>query len=295
MGVNALLSNTTGSSNVAIGATALDANTTASGNTAIGRSSLGNNTTGPNNTAVGCTALLTNTTGSDNTSVGYCSMYLNTTGYNHAVVGKDALRQSTTGANSAVVGHSAGRNTTTGGASVLVGYRAGCNITTGVFNTMVGYLTESAGVDVCYQIVVAARATTSTGKGVNTGYIDPNGGGVFQGNNSTAWSQTSDRRIKKNIVDNTTGLDKINQIKVRNFEYRTLDEITDFGEFKKSAVVNKEGIQLGAIAQELEEVLPEIVKTESTGVKTVDPTNLTWYMVNAIKELKAEIELLKNK
>jgi len=107
--------------------------------------------------------------------------------------------------------------------------------------------------------------------------------------------QTSDRRIKKNIVDNNTGLDKINKIQVRNFEYRTLDEITDFGEHKKSAVVEKEGVQIGAIAQELEEILPELVATQTTGVKTVNSDNLTWYMINAIKELKAEIELLKNK
>ena len=28
---------------------------------------------------------------------------------------------------------------------------------------------------------------------------------------------------------------------------------------------------------------------------SVDTTNLTWYLVNAIKELKAEIDLLKGK
>jgi len=210
-------------------------------------------------------------------------------------VGVSSLGAVTTGSNTAAIGNSAGCKMTTGGASTLLGYRAGCNITTGVFNTMVGYLTQSAGVDVCYQVVVAARASASVGKGVNTAFIDANGGAVFAGNNATAFSQTSDRRIKKNIVDNTTGLDKINQIKVRNFEYRTEDEITDFGEFKKSAVVNKEGIQLGAIAQELEEVLPEMVKTESTGVKTVNPSNLTWYMVNAIKELKAQNDSLKSR
>ena len=46
-------------------------------------------------------------------------------------------------------------------------------------------------------------------KGSNTGFITPNSGGVYQGNNSTTWSQTSDERIKKNIVDNNVGLEKI--------------------------------------------------------------------------------------
>ena len=103
--------------------------------------------------------------------------------------------------------------------------------------------------------------------------------------------------LRKNIVDNNIGLDKINQIQVRDFEYRTLDEITDFDtdDNRKAAVVNIKGVQIGAIAQEIEKVLPELVITQSTGVKTVNPDKLTWYMINAIKELKAEIDELKKK
>ena len=65
------------------------------------------------------------------------------------------------------------------------------------------------------------------GSGSGTGFISPNDGAVYQGNNSSSWSTTSDRRIKKNIVDNTVGLDAINQVQVKNFEYRTEDEITE--------------------------------------------------------------------
>ena len=77
---------------------------------------------------------------------------------------------------------------------------------------------------------------------------------------------------------------------VRNFEYKTEDEIKDL---PKNQVIKKEGIQLGVIAQELELIAPEMVTTESTGVKTVDSDNITWYLVNSIKELKKEIDLLK--
>ena len=49
------------------------------------------------------------------------------------------------------------------------------------------------------------------------------------------------------------------------------------------------------IAQEIAEVLPEVVKTQTTGVKTVDPDNLTWYLVNAVKELSAKVEALESK
>jgi hypothetical protein len=130
----------------------------------------------------------------------------------------------------------------------------------------------------------------TVGKGSTTGFINPNGGGVFQGNNSATWSVTSDRRLKKNIVDNNTGLDIINQIQVRNFEHRLPEEIT---ELPQNQAIQKEGLHLGVIAQELHQVAPDCVKTESTGVMTVNTDNLTWYLVNAIKELKAEIDLLK--
>ena len=128
------------------------------------------------------------------------------------------------------------------------------------------------------------------GKGSQTGFINPGGGGVYQGNNSSTWSTTSDRRIKKNIADNTVGLEIIRELRVRNFEYRTPEEIT---EVPSHAAINKEGVQIGLIAQEAQEVLPEIVKQESTGVYSVDPENLTWYLINAVKELDAEVQALR--
>ena len=132
----------------------------------------------------------------------------------------------------------------------------------------------------------------STGKGANTGFINPNSGGVYQGNNSSSWSTTSDRRIKKNIVDNNTGLDAINQVQVRNFEYRTADEID---ELPSSVAIDKRGTQVGVIAQEIQEILPDVVKEESTGCLSVNPDNMTWYLVNAVKELSAKVAELEAK
>ena len=87
-------------------------------------------------------------------------------------------------------------------------------------------------------------------------------------------------------------MDKITAIQVRNFEYRLPEEIT---EVSQDQAIQKTGIQLGAIAQELQAVLPECVKQESTGIYTVDADPLIWYLVNAVKELKAEIDQLKGK
>ena len=77
----------------------------------------------------------------------------------------------------------------------------------------------------CGNVVIGGYG--ATGKGNLTGFIAPSTGGVYQGNNSSTWSTTSDRRLKKNIVDSTIGLAEINQIKVRNFEYKTEDELSE--------------------------------------------------------------------
>ena len=45
-------------------------------------------------------------------------------------------------------------------------------------------------------------------------------------------------------------------------------------------------------AQEIEKVLPEVVRTNEHGVKSVNESPLTWYMINAIKELSAKNDAL---
>ena len=189
----------------------------------------------------------------------------------------------------------AGHDLTTGQQNVLLGKDTGDSITTGSQNICVG-CNANPGASDTQSIVIGHDIS---GKGSSTGFISPGGGGVYQGNNSSTWSQTSDIRIKKNVVDNNTGLDKINQIRVRNFEYKTEEEIkTDSPELSdvvKSAVVNKEGTQLGVIAQEIETILPAVVETEDTGIKSVNADNLTWYLVNAVKELSAENTALKQR
>ena len=252
----------------------MEGNTTGANNTAVGRSALACNTTAAENTAVGCKALTSNTTGAANTAVGLNALLDATTSANNTAVGVEALQNITTGGDNTAMGRASGETITTGSSNVLVGMNAQANANNTVFEVVIG--------------------KNATGKGTNTGIIGGNGNAIYQGNNSSTWSTTSDKRIKKNIVDNNIGLDKINKIQVRNFEYRTVEEITDL-ENPKAAVAQKKGIQLGVIAQEIETILPDVVRTESSGVKSVDPSNLTWYMINAIKELKKEIDLLKNK
>jgi trimeric autotransporter adhesin len=301
-----LLSNTTGSSNTAVGTEALRANTTASNNTAVGFQAGFSNTTGTDITAIGWSAGKANTTGLENTSVGAYSLFSNTTANANTAVGRSALELNTTGATNTAIGHSALKANTTADQSTAVGYQAliaattggkntafgyvcGDTITTGVFNVMLGYNAQASAATNSNELVISASSGIA-GKGSSTGYIYPNAGGVFQGNNSATWSITSDSRLKKNIVANTEGLDIISQIQVRNFEYRLPEEIT---ELPQNQAVKKTGIQLGVIAQELQAICPDCVTEQSTGVLSVDTDEIFWHMVNAIKQLKAEIDQLK--
>jgi hypothetical protein len=273
----------TGAGNIAIGQAVMYPLTTGADNTIVGGYSSAVNpagrqlTSGSYNVGMGSGALSALTLSNYNTAIGYQALYvLNRTADNN-------------GANTAL-GYQAGYQITTGNASVLLGYAAGTGLTTGANNTYIGTLATASSTSVTGEIVITTGAIT--GKGSNTGYIYPGGGGVYQGNNGATWSVTSDQRLKKNIVDNNIGLEKITAIQVRNFEYRLPDEVD--AELKPTDAIEKSGVQLGVIAQELQQVLPECVKTESTGVMSVDTDNLTWYMVNAIKELKAEVDSLKS-
>ena len=111
-------------------------------------------------------------------------------------------------------------------------------------------------------------------------------GGTFHANAdiiASSGSISSDKKLKKNIVDVSYGLDDILKLRGVEFDWKEKFE-------------GKHDI--GFIAQEVEEVIPELVK-EVEGLNdeeshlVVNYTNVIPVLVEAIKELKAEIEELK--
>lgn len=110
---------------------------------------------------------------------------------------------------------------------------------------------------------------------------------------SALWTIASDERIKENINSYTKGLNELLKINPITYDYNGL------GGFKKG----KGGV--GIIAQEIAEILPDSVssikgKLNETDEEEIEILNfngheLTYILINAVKELKAEIEILKNK
>lgn len=95
-----------------------------------------------------------------------------------------------------------------------------------------------------------------------------------------SWS-SSDASFKKNISTIDNSLDKVMKVRGTKFEFRT-DEFKDY-QFT-------DGPQFGFIAQELENVFPEVVKTESDGYKSVNYSGMIPVLLESIKEQQLQIE-----
>jgi hypothetical protein len=284
---------TTGSQNVAIGTSALGLGTTANGNVCIGflsaSSLVGGSGGGRHNVSIGRESMELQASQEDNIAIGYNAMGNgnSTSNSQNTIVGSQAFPDAGfAGYGNVGLGYFAGQSVTSGVHNVLIGRQAGNNITTGDENICMGYLARPSAVGGTGQVVVAFNLA---GKGNSTGLFG-GASGVYNEGNTAAWQTVSDIRIKKNISDNKIGLDAINKIKIKNFEYRTEDEIT---ELPKESVIKKEGNQVGVIAQEIQEILPDLVKEQTTGCLSVNSDNLTWYLINAVQELSAEIKKLK--
>lgn len=90
-------------------------------------------------------------------------------------------------------------------------------------------------------------------------------------------TSVSDIRTKENIETITNGLDIIDSL--RGVYYNKIGE---------------DDRNVGVIAQEVEEVLPEVVKTDADGMKSVDYGKMVGVLIEAIKDLKTELDQLKN-
>jgi len=94
---------------------------------------------------------------------------------------------------------------------------------------------------------------------------------------------SSDIRWKKNIEPLQNVLEKVNRLQGVSFEWN-LDEFPNQG-FKK-------GIQIGLVAQNVEDVVPELVKTNENGFKAVSYDKLNAIIIEAIKEQQETINQL---
>ena len=96
---------------------------------------------------------------------------------------------------------------------------------------------------------------------------------------ATAFYYSSDERLKENIAPVTGALDVITKLRGVEFDWKE-DNTHD----------------IGVIAQEVEAHIPEAVtQSEDTNHKTVSAAPIIAYLIEAVKELKAEVDRLNDK
>lgn len=91
----------------------------------------------------------------------------------------------------------------------------------------------------------------------------------------------SDRRLKENIEPIVNSLEKLDAL--QGYTYTYINDST-------------QERHMGLVAQEVEAVLPEVVSTDAyTGYKSIAYPNMVAFLVETVKELRAEVNALKAK
>ena len=273
VGHHSLRSTTIGAQNTAFGRETLAMNTTGSQNVAVGNYTLPSNTTGDVNTAIGANAMSANLTGSYNTALGYmaCS---NVTGSNKTCIGANSGPSSgsdwaTDDVERVFIG---GKPKFNDGAAVLEvhntsdkrkyrddGNRHHIDSTVVVNGNLIvkGFvfstLWTKGGADILafygHDDDQMEYFNVSRDNGSLMKYYGESGHGYYKNGeeqrfNVSSWSWSSDKRLKYLGTENTSGLDKIRQLKIFNYT------------FKKDKTKTP---HVGVIAQDLQKIFPDAV------------------------------------
>lgn len=122
--------------------------------------------------------------------------------------------------------------------------------------------------------------------------------GVFKFDNAASWDVTSDRKFKKADTIKSVSFDKstevMSKINVRNFQYtEDFCKPKKHGDKEIHSSLNHEDIQIGFIAQELEEACQEAVTKNEDGDLQYKLDPILYHMMNSHQDLIKRIEKLE--
>lgn len=233
--------------------------------------------------------------GTMNTGIGSKALYSVIDGDYNTAVGTNSLFYTVNGNTNVGVGTFAGINNTSGTNNIFFGYSSGTKIDSGqplknpTDSIFIGNSTRALVDDGVNEIVIG---TSVVGLGSNTISIGtPNTtltrvyGNLYATGEVTAY-QTSDVRLKENITNVNNSLKILDTLRPVTYNWNDVA--------KQINPTKTDDEDVGLIAQELEEVLPNLVHTMDNGYKSIDYIKLIPYLIGAIKELKKEINLLNN-
>jgi len=114
------------------------------------------------------------------------------------------------------------------------------------------------------------------------GITPTNTNGRFEASNDIVAYSSSDKNWKKNIKNIDSPLEKLSQINGVEFDW-----------IEDEPVHGNKGHDIGVIAQEIEQILPEAVQTRESGMKAVQYDKIIPLLVECIKDQQKQIEQLK--
>jgi hypothetical protein len=169
--------------------------------------------------------------------------------------------------------------TTTSGAGRKIGFNTGDNFS---FNstTIAHYGISNAGNETAGGVILSGYyGIRFASQGNIRGHISQ-AGLLTMANDVVAFGSPSDKSLKENIKPINNALDKVKNLKGVTFKW------------KEAGLTNlKEDI--GFIAQDVQEVLPELVRENEDGKLSLRDKGIIPMLVEAVKELSAEVESLK--
>ena len=132
------------------------------------------------------------------------------------------------------------------------------------------FVSNTTGISTLSNVGIGTTTASST--------LTVTGNGSFTGIVTAAnFNSSSDVNLKENIVKIDAALSKVSNLNGVYFSWKATQE--------KS---------IGLIAQEVEAIFPEVIGTDVNNNKTVGYGNLVAVLIEAIKELKAEVDELKS-
>jgi hypothetical protein len=235
--------------------------TTGTDNTATGAGALQSDTSGAGIVAYGQAALVNNSAGNDNAAFGTNALFNNTTGSFNTAIGVDALEASN-GSDLTCIGYNCSASRDELQNATAIGAHAMVTVSDAVV------LGSVAGVN-------GATATARVGIGTTNPTNLLTLGQGFGPSISDGWTTYSSRRWKNNIQPLNNALGMVEQL--RGVSY----DLKDSGKH-----------EIGVIAEEVGEVVPEVVSYEQNGkdARGVDYSRLTALLIEAVKQQQQQIK-----
>jgi len=159
---------------------------------------------------------------------------------------------------------------------------------TGVTSNVAGTGVSVSGATGAVTISIGQSVATSANAQFNSlgiGMAASATAGRIDATNDIVAYSSSDIRFKENITPIENALEKISKISGNTYDWKEENKVEH----------GYEGNDVGVIAQEIEEVLPQLVQTRENGYKAVKYDKLVALLIEGIKEQQSQIEELRNK